>query len=117
MDWGVFPCYSVQQHRSLPAVPVRGRHSSVVTTEVVHGKTGPAPSGAVLFGPFSWAYKKKDEEKMRVGGRDKVFGPQEVSSKGCLSANRRLGQVGERRHFDKLSASNVKRRDESAEEW
>ena len=31
--------------------------------EAIRGKTGPAPSGAVLFGPFSWAYKKKDEEK------------------------------------------------------
>ncbi len=35
--------------------------------EVVHGKTGPAPSGAVLFGPFSYANKKKDEEKNKVG--------------------------------------------------
>ena len=43
--------------------------SLVCATEVVHGKTGPAPSGAVLFGPFSWAYKKKDEEKIEVCGR------------------------------------------------
>ena len=34
-------------------------HSFVSAPEVVHVKTGPAPSGAVLFGPFSLARKKK----------------------------------------------------------
>ena len=57
---GVFPCKSVQQLRSLRADSVTGQPNSNCATEVVHGKTGPAPSGAVLFGPFSWAYKKKD---------------------------------------------------------
>ena len=33
------------------------------STKEIRGKTGSAPSGAVLFGPFSWAYKKKDGEK------------------------------------------------------
>jgi hypothetical protein len=33
---------------------------------VVHGKTGPAPSGAVLFGPFSWAYKKKGVNNKKI---------------------------------------------------
>ena len=35
----------------------------VVATEMVHGKTGPAPSGAVLFGPFSWAYVEKGRKE------------------------------------------------------
>ena len=38
----------------------------LLSTEAIRGKTGPAPSGAVLFGPFSWAYKKKDEGKKKV---------------------------------------------------
>ena len=53
------------------AVPVTGRPIPIYARDVVHGKNGPAPSGlpaaqyvaqagAVLFGPFSWAYKKKD---------------------------------------------------------
>ena len=42
---------------------VRRAQSFVFASGVIHGKTGPAPSGAVLFGPFSWAYKKKDEEE------------------------------------------------------
>ena len=41
----------------------RRAHAPVFTREAIRGKTGPVPNGAVLFGPFSWAYKKKDEEK------------------------------------------------------
>jgi len=37
----------------------------VFTSFVIRGKTGPAPSGALLFGPFSYADKKKDEEKKK----------------------------------------------------
>ena len=35
------------------------------TPEAIRGKTGPVPNGAVLFGPFSWAYKKKDRKKKK----------------------------------------------------
>ncbi len=38
------------------------------SNEAIRGKTGPVPNGAVLFGPFSWAYKKKDKEKKKVEG-------------------------------------------------
>ena len=37
--------------------------STILTTDEIRGKTGPVPNGAVLFGPFSLARKKKDEEK------------------------------------------------------
>ena len=41
----------------------RRAHAPVFTREAIRGKTGPVPNGAVLFGPFSWAYKKKDVKK------------------------------------------------------
>jgi len=57
--WGVFPCQSVQHHCiGTPARHV-GRPNFILVAEEIHGKTGPAPSGAVLFGPFSLAKKKK----------------------------------------------------------
>ena len=37
-----------------------GHPDSIYASEVIHGKTGPLPKGAVLFGPFSYAHKKKD---------------------------------------------------------
>ncbi len=46
---------------------VRRARVYVPVTGVIRRKTGSAPSGAVLFGPFSWAYKKKDEEQRRTG--------------------------------------------------
>ena len=39
-----------------------------ISVAAIRGKTGPVPNGAVLFGPFSWAYKKKDEEKRLTTG-------------------------------------------------
>jgi hypothetical protein len=42
---------------------VTGQPISIYATEVVHGKTGPAPSGALLFRPFSWAKQEKGLEK------------------------------------------------------
>ncbi len=63
---GVFPCKSVQ-HRSVGTPDgLEGHRISVSAAEVIHGKTGPPPRGAVLFGPFSYAHKKKDEEKMKI---------------------------------------------------
>ncbi len=41
---------------------VRRAQSPAYYTDVIRGKTGSAPSGAVLFGPFSYANKKKDKE-------------------------------------------------------
>ena len=60
---GVFPCLS-DQHSCIGTVkePV-GHPIPICAPEVIHGKTGSAPSGAVLFGPFSYANKKKDEEE------------------------------------------------------
>ena len=56
--------------RSSPSAGVPGglvgRLIDIRAPEVIHGKTGPVPNGAVLFGPFSYANKKKDEEKMRI---------------------------------------------------
>ena len=46
------------------------------STKEIRGKTGPVPNGAVLFGPFSWAYKKKDEEKLK----DKIMRQMEMIS-------------------------------------
>ena len=42
----------------------------IIATGVIHGKTGPVPNGAVLFGPFSLARKKKDEEEKKVKGEE-----------------------------------------------
>ena len=47
----------------------------VFSLEVICGKTGPAPSGAVLFGPFSLARKKKGVKKESKG---------EVGWENCL---------------------------------
>ena len=53
----------------------------VFTSQAIRGKTGPAPSGAVLFGPFSYANKKKDEEKKKGEGRVDACIPPERSSR------------------------------------
>ena len=55
---GFFPCHSVHLRRSEVPGTLVGRPISICTPEEIHGKTGSAPSGAVLFGPFS-ANKKK----------------------------------------------------------
>ena len=55
-----------------------------ISVAAIRGKTGPVPNGAVLFGPFSWAYKKKDEEKTKAKERGNVcVCPERGSSKGC----------------------------------
>ena len=46
----------------------RRAQAPVFTREAIRGKTGPVPNGAVLFGPFSWAYKKKDVKKRLTTG-------------------------------------------------
>ena len=82
---GFFRHYSVRQrgmgYRSRPerATHQTGSHSSM-PFGVIRGKTGPAPSGAVLFGPFSYANKKKDEEEKKVGVREKACVRSERSS-------------------------------------
>ena len=45
-----------------------GHPIPIGASELIHGKTGPPPRGAVLFGPFSYAHKKKDEGKGDVMG-------------------------------------------------
>ena len=65
---GVFPCHSVHLRRSEVPGTLVGRPISICAPEEIHGKTGSAPSGAVLFGPFS-ANKKKDKGIGDVGGR------------------------------------------------
>ena len=55
-----------------------------ISVAAIRGKTGPVPNGAVLFGPFSWAYKKKDEEKTKAKERGNAYVcPERGSSKGC----------------------------------
>ena len=56
-----------------------GRRIPICGSEVIHGKTGPPPRGAVLFGPFSYAYKKKDEGKGGIyeGGGGEFIGERE----------------------------------------
>ena len=64
-----------------------GRRIPICGSEVIHGKTGPPPRGAVLFGPFSYAYKKKDEGKGGIyggGERDRERRP--LKSSDQLSA-------------------------------
>ena len=41
--------------------PATGRPISVYAPEGIRGKTGPAPSGALLFRPFSWAMQEKGQ--------------------------------------------------------
>ncbi len=72
------------------AVFVRRVQSLVYATDEIRGKTGSAPSGAVLFGPFSYAHKKKDEEKKKVDWRGKACVCPERSSSQQLSDNRRF---------------------------
>ena len=55
---------SALNHRGV--VFVRRAQLFVFATGDIRGKTGPAPSGAVLFGPFSYANKKKDEEEEKL---------------------------------------------------
>ncbi len=45
---------------------VRRARSSIYATEGIRGKTGPLPKGALLFGPFSSAHKKKDVNKIKI---------------------------------------------------
>ena len=71
----------------------RRAQAPVFTREAIRGKTGPVPNGAVLFGPFSWAYKKKDEEKTKAEGSGSACAHPERSSMQQLSANRRPVQV------------------------
>ncbi len=79
----------------LPGACLRVRRAvvNVTVTGVIRGKTGSAPSGlpapsrarqagAVLFGPFSCANKKKDEEKSKVEGKGSVR--RERSSKNAV---------------------------------
>ena len=40
--------------------------SCIRPSEGIHGKTGPLPKGAVLFGPFSYAHKKKDVRNRKI---------------------------------------------------
>ena len=63
---GVFPCESVLLPGSGVPPGLAGRPNSVLATEEIHGKTGPLPKGAVLFGPFSYAHKKKDVNKIKI---------------------------------------------------
>ena len=58
---------------------VRRAQALVSSPEAIRGKTGPVPNGAVLFGPFSYANKKKDEKKEK--GRGDVCVCPERSSK------------------------------------
>ena len=43
-----------------------GHRMPVYASEVIHGKTGPLPKGALLFGPFSYAHKKKDVKRKKT---------------------------------------------------
>jgi hypothetical protein len=45
----------------------------VFSLEVICGKTGPAPIGAVLFGPFSLARKKKGKGIGDVMGVEEIL--------------------------------------------
>ena len=66
--WGVFPCLSVQRIRPGTPEGLPGHPNPMYASGVIHGKTGSLPKGALLFGPFSSAHKKKDvkERKQRI---------------------------------------------------
>ena len=48
-----------------------GRPIHICGSEVIHGKTGPPPRGALLFRPFSWAQQEKGQgNRGRYGGAE-----------------------------------------------
>ena len=55
---------------------VRRTDVYVTATGVIRGKTGPAPSGALLFRPFSWAMQEKGQ-----GNRGRLG----VARRGCFN--------------------------------
>ena len=61
VELGFLPCHSA--HLRKPGVPggLVGHPIPICTTEAIHGKTGSAPSGALLFRPFSWAMQEKGQ--------------------------------------------------------
>ena len=82
--WGVFPCYSVHHRRPGALEGLVGHPIPICSPGVIHGKTGPAPSGlpapsrarqagALLFRPFSWAMQEKGQGN---SGRWGVVEPQ-----------------------------------------
>ena len=64
--WGVFPCLSIQRICTGTAEGLAGHTNPVYASGVIHGKTGPLPKGALLFGPFSYAHKKKDVNNIKT---------------------------------------------------
>ena len=74
----------------------RRAHAPVFTREAIRGKTGPVPNGAVLFGPFSWAYKKKDVKK-KVNHRLAVSQHRSVQAGAHDNARQALSSANRRR--------------------
>ena len=81
---GVFPRCSVHRPCIGSSDVSAGHRGSKYAPEEIRGKTGPAPSGALLFGPFSYAHKKKDKEERKLVWEVKcLFSRKVIPSTSC----------------------------------